>query len=1169
VELDLSTTDALPLWPGVLELETFKVRLWVRHPFEDLRRKMGATIRTDTEVLGVDMTLAVELPALTVLGSLQENKNIPLSAVTKKLLPAALPLPKELAVSQLGFWADIPQKRLGVTMALAGDWEMQVGAGSIRIGELELMIDVLGDALAESTVSVTGSAVLAGAEIRVFAQLAASGGWDVSIQLPPVDMAALIQAAAGKLGLIAELPSLTVQEGYIASSSADGRFEISGRCVQNWQIAIGTAGFTISDLSLTSAYLTGPKQATGRIAGTLHLAETPVAVAVELGDTLQLTGSVPRINLSTLAAQLLAEVDLPTDLPDLSLTDASLAVRPASGDFSLKAASLNTWKISLGAGGLELRDLNLTLQRAPAAKGQRATSGSIAGRVTLGGVDMTLACKFPGDFVLTARLPALRLSPLLQDLCGSEIFREVPIPDSLLALEFSDVAVVAAPQAGTFALSGQSRFGQTEILVKRLKSGQWGFCVGFVPQASWQFSEISAELSVLDGLNFSNTVLILSSARDRDLTLQSIHAPRQDMEVVRGVNIFADIDLRGLGADQVLGIEQLTVYAALGAKPADLALEASLDAQIQLGKGVVFGEIMLRLRPAPPNFSLALLGTVTALLDNREMRFTGAMQVGLREALFSGTMEGLWYDPFKAKGIAVADMALEMGLSFPPLLPTLGIAGSLKIGSFQGKAAVKVDAAMPSRSMLAVGFNRLYLMDILRSFCDPALVGAIPQSSVDTVLDIGWEGVNIYIVPQQTQIGEMVFEQGITLQGTMMVMGLRAYGYMNIDYLEGILIEAEVDPIDLGVLKIQGAGEKPTASLYLEIRPRQVPVIDIAGAVELLGLRGETQLRLSESGFFFAVSGKLFGSLFSADLEVSGSRFNRGGSFYVKAAMQNELFAYLRKEATAAIQQATSGAVASLSKAQQDLSAKQREVDKLWNDIDRMRKVVQAERERDRRRLQEAQAAVSTAQAEVNRLQAEIDKAKSTIAYHKKKIAAKKRWYDQSKWYQKSYRWAEYAAEAAWRGAAITGLYTAIGTLEAARWTAIGILEAAKLTLRGLEEATKIPIDVDPRVATLLTAWGVATGALEAAKGFLQGVKLTLGAMGDVAQFIVDAGLGGIIDVRAAAFEAYLDTVEGGRVSMAVTLSFMGGAPKTLALDFDFGSPARAALSLAQALLPK
>ncbi len=85
---------------------------------------------------------------------------------------------------------------------------------------------------------------------------------------------------------------------------------------------------------------------------------------------------------------------------------------------------------------------------------------------------------------------------------------------------------------------------------------------------------------------------------------------------------------------------------------------------------------------------------------------------------------------------------------------------------------------------------------------------------------------------------------------------------------------------------------------------------------------------------------------------------------------------------------------------------------------------------------------------------------------------------------------------------------------------------------------------------------------------FLEGVKLSLGAMGDVAQFIVDAGLGGILDIRAAHFEGRLDALDGGRVAMAITLSFMGGAPKTLMLDFDFSSPARAALSLANRLLP-
>ncbi len=1168
VELDLAASGSWALWPGVLELQTFEARLKVVKPFDKIQRRMNVSISSDTEVLGLGMALLIELPALTVRGGPQKIKKIKLAAVTSKMLPAALPLPKSLVVSKFGLSSDIRQHRMSLDMALEGEWPIKLGASSIRVRELGLAVEIQGQTLGRSTAAVSGVADFAGGDIRVFAQLSAGGDWDLSVQLPPLNLAALIEAAAGKLGLLADLPPLTIADGYISSSSVQGKFEISGRCLEDWEIVLGAATFNISDLALSMAYLAGPKQATGQISGTLQLDDTTVGVTVEMGDALVVAGTIPHISLSRLAENFFDEIGLPADLPDLALSDTALTITPHTGEFSLAAESANSWRISLGAAGLEMRNLHVAVQRTAVGKGKMATTGRIEGLVTIAGLEVSLAYNFPGDFVLAARLPTLPLSPLLQDLCGSEILRDVPIPSNLLDLKLSEITLVAAPQAGTFALAGRSRFGQTEFLVKRIKGGKWGFCVGFLPSPSWKFSEISPELKMLDSLNLSNTALILSSARERDLALENIRVPREDMEVVPGLNIFADIDLRGLGADQVLGIEQLTVYAALGAKPADLALEASLEADIALGSGVVFGDVRLRLRPAPPNFSLALLGSITALLDNREMHFTGAMQVAPRSATFAGTMEGLWRNPFEAKGIAVADMALEMGLGFAPLLPTLGIAGSLQIGNFQGRAAVKFDAAMPSRSMLAVEFNRLYLMDIIGAFCAPALVGAIPRQIAATVLDIGYEDVKIYIVPQETRIGEMVFEQGITLQGTMIFWGLRAFGYMNIDYVQGIVVRAEVDPIDLGVLKIQGAGKKTKASLYLEVKPRQVPVIDIAGAVELLGIRAETQLQLSESGFFFTVAGSLFGGMFAAVLEVSGSRFQQGGNFYVKAAMKNDLFAYLRREATAAIQQATSGAVASLSRAQQDISAKQQEVNKLFNEVERLRATVRAERERDRRRLKEAQRAVSNAQAEVNKIQGEINKAKNTINYHKGRIAAKRRWYNKSKWYQKSYRWAEYAAEASWRGAAITGLYTAIGTLEAAKWTAIGILEAAKLTLRGLEEATKLPIDADPRILGALALWGTATAALETAKGFLEGVKLTLGAMGEVAQFIVDAGLGGVLDIRAAYFEGRLDTIDGGQVAMAVTLSFMGGKPKTLTLAFDFGSPARAALSLANALLP-
>ncbi len=106
------------------------------------------------------------------------------------------------------------------------------------------------------------------------------------------------------------------------------------------------------------------------------------------------------------------------------------------------------------------------------------------------------------------------------------------------------------------------------------------------------------------------------------------------------------------------------------------------------------------------------------------------------------------------------------------------VACGLRVGDFEGVAAVRFDTANPSKSMVAVAFNQLYLIDIFNTFCPPAILRAIPQEITTTVLNIGFENVSIYIVPQPTNIGELYFEQGITLEGTMNFWGLRVYGYL-------------------------------------------------------------------------------------------------------------------------------------------------------------------------------------------------------------------------------------------------------------------------------------------------------------------------------------------------------------------------------------------------------
>ena len=88
-----------------------------------------------------------------------------------------------------------------------------------------------------------------------------------------------------------------------------------------------------------------------------------------------------------------------------------------------------------------------------------------------------------------------------------------------------------------------------------------------------------------------------------------------------------------------------------------------------------------------------------------------------------------------------------------------------------------------------------------------------------------------------------------------------------------------------------------------------------------------------------------------------------------------------------------------------------------------------------------------------------------------------------------------------------------------------------------------------------------------AAKFFLEGVKLSVGAAAQVGEYIVKFGLGGLIDIREARFEGSLSATHGGRVSLAVKLTFMD-KPQAFAFAFNFNDPLSGAKDLAKKLLP-
>ena len=1035
---------------------------------------------------------------------------------------------------------------------------------------------------------------------------------------------------------------------------ADETYSFSISLVNDWTLKLGGTSLTVTQVSVEMTR--EAKVTTATITGEIAVDATSIELTAAKdgegnwefsGGTAE--GSTIKLR-SIINAFLPNAIDLPSEVPNMACADIALTFKPSSGDITFAASSADAWDIPVGVDGLSISGINLNINRSKGDNGRSETTGSIAGTLNIGTANFTSMYAFPGDFVLSGNIPSFNLSPLVQDICGGEVVRGIPVPAGFLDTELKDIAFEINPKQREMALSANSPLGQSEVQIKRMSNGTWGFTVGFVPPAQWKLSKIDSSLSGLDNLKFSDTALILSSSEDRSFELATIETPRDDVAIKRGLNLFATLSMAGLGVDKLLGLESLTIYTAIGTDPRNLVIEAQIEGEFEIDKNVAFGDIKFRLNVSPPSLAVMLLGTLHARIDKSELNFIGGLGIAVTppsfQARMTATMEGRWQDPMGAKGVAIMDVALDLGIAFPPIRPSIGIAGGLQVGSFIGAAAVKFDTANPGNTMVTIAFNQLYLPDLFDVFCPPAIKKAIPKNIVKTVLNVGFEDVNIYVVPQPTNIGELYFEQGISLSGTMFLWGLRIYSSIKIDQATGILIKGAVDPIDIaGVIKLRGVGGKPGPSLYLDLRTGATPTIDISGAVELFGFVSETILQISDTEFYFMSVGKIY-KLFEATLEVRGSDKNNGGSIYVKATMKNDLFAYIRDKATKEIQAAANSATNAIAEEQRKLTAAQNEVNKINKDIDNMRATVKAERERDAARLRDAQNAVSSAQAEVNRLNTEIDKMRRTVQAERDRdavrlnsarravtdaqnkvnslqneinstknrinqlnndIKAKKRWYDKSPWYKQSYRWAEYSAYAAAKGTEIGALYTKIGGIEAAKATAVtalevakqtlrgmeaaaktipvdadprvaglftartaanGVLEAAKQTLRGMElAATNIPIDMDPRIAALFTARETANGALELAKLSLEGVKLTVKAAAEAAEFIAKYGLGGLIDIREAMFEGSLSATQGGRVSLAVKLTFMN-KPQAFAFAFNFNDPLSSAKDLAKKLLP-
>ena len=421
--------------------------------------------------------------SLSVQGSLSDpNSGILVLSVTSNGMPQLAELAAEIGISNF-------------TESLKS-----VGLNLPVLDQISLGFELLNKKVTQ--ISAKGSMTLGAGELDMTCGLLPAvviqGGIKASSQITVADLFAGLPLEPS------ELPNSKLKTLQLVAQPKAKTYKSSFTLENNWEVDLG--GATLALAAVNGQIDSVAEAVTAQFSGTVDINGTKLLLtsdyksnsAIAYGGALPIAFSGKMapdqsVSLKTLVDKLMGGlVDLPDEVPNLDLTELDLSLTPKTGEFVVNAAAMDPWKIPVGINGLELDDITLNLNRSISENGKKTITGVIGGELEVAGTSFRSDYTFPGNFRLKGAVPSLKLSPVLQDLCGSSILRDIPVPTSVLAVDFSNITVTVAPQSKLFSLSANSPLGTVELMVKKIAS-QWGFIVGFLPPTSWKFSTIADE----------------------------------------------------------------------------------------------------------------------------------------------------------------------------------------------------------------------------------------------------------------------------------------------------------------------------------------------------------------------------------------------------------------------------------------------------------------------------------------------------------------------------------------------------------------------------------------------------------------------------------------------------------------------------------------------------
>ncbi|KAF8289728.1 hypothetical protein DL93DRAFT_2161591 [Clavulina sp. PMI_390] len=195
--------------------------------------------------------------------------------------------------------------------------------------------------------------------------------------------------------------------------------------------------------------------------------------------------------------------------------------------------------------------------------------------------------------------------------------------------------------------------------------------------------------------------------------------------------------------------------------------------------------------------------------DPLVFRLAAALEPTAGEIELTAEMEGMWVNPF---GINKHLQIGNVNLSFKLLGGTpqgVVVGGDVKIKDKVIKAKLGKGTA-PGQTLLELHFEKI----------GSEMTVQIAETLMDLRLPkppevYFFEAADIFLCPRDMRVGEQMYKKGMSFRADMRLFGKKVKAYVELSSA-GFIIEGEVEPFEIGPLRVYSTREK-TALLHLHI----------------------------------------------------------------------------------------------------------------------------------------------------------------------------------------------------------------------------------------------------------------------------------------------------------------------------------------------------------------